>query len=408
MSGMGRRGAGRGAVALPFFVACLALAGCRGEAAEAGWAGTVDTLANGAVEVRSPAEGLWEEGEEWRLVEELRIGTIDGEGPMVFGQVADVGADDTGRIYVLDAQAAELRAFGPDGTHVWTAGGEGQGPGELSTPAGLAVRDGRIWVVDSRNSRYVVYDTAGALVEEHPRDLLGPFGGWGGGFAPDGRLHDFGALMVEPGRFASAYVVLDPEMEPVDTIPLPEYSSPSFEPVTVSLQAATMSMRPSVPFSPGLVSRLEPGGLLWTAITDDYRIHGQTPEGDTVRVVSRAYEPVPVSTEERDSAIARLTEQFGGGGATFDASRIPAEKPPFEALTVTPDGHLWILTSPVRGDTVRTYDVFDPEGRYLGAVEAPDRIRPDPHVRGTKVYGYVTDELDVPWVVRWRLEKPGG
>lgn len=411
MSETGRRGtgsgAGRGAVALPVLVACLALVGCGGEAAEVRWAGSVDTLANGAVEVHSPAEGLWDEGSGWRLVEELRIGALDGNGPAVFGQVTDVGADESGRIYVLEGQTAELRAFGPDGAHLWTAGGEGQGPGEMSAPAGLAVREGRIWVVDSRNRRYLVFDATGALVEEHPRDLLGPFGGWGGGFDPDGRLHDEGALMLEPGRFTNGYVVLDPEMRPVDTLTLPTYSTPSFDPVTLSSQAATISMRPPVPFSPRLVSELEPGGLLWSGVSDDYRLHGQTPGGDTVRVVSRDYEPVPVSAAERDSAVAQLGERFGGDAGRFDASRIPRVKPPFEALTVAPDGHLWVLTSPVRGDTVRTYDIFDPQGRYLGGVAAPARIRPAPHVLGTKVYGFVTDELDVPWVVRWRLEKPG-
>lgn len=389
-------------------VACLVLGGCGGEAAGDGWAGSVDTLANGAVEVRSPAEGAWAEGEEWRLVEELRIGALDGEGSEVFGQVSDVAADDGGRIYVLESQAAELRTFGPDGAHLWTAGGQGQGPGEMSGPAGLAVRDGRIWVVDSRNRRYVVYDTAGALVEEHPRAIMGPFGGWKGGFGPDGRLHDEGILQVGQGRFGQGFLTLNREMEPVDTLVLPEYSQPGYDPVTLSVETSTFTLRPAVPFTPNQVVALEPGGLLWTAVTDDYRIHGQTPEGDTVRVVSRAYEPVPVSGEERDSVMAGLRDQFGGSGATFDAARIPGAKPPFQALTVAPDGHLWVLTTPARGDTARSYDVFDPEGRYLGAVAVPGRIRPAPHIRGTKVYGYVTDELDVPYVVRWRLEKPGG
>lgn len=384
------------------------LSGCGGESPAARWEGTVDTLANGAVEVWSPADGLWPEDRGWRLVAELRIGALEGEGPDVFGQVADVAADGTGRIYVLDAQAAELRAFGPDGTHLWTAGGEGQGPGEFSGPVGLTVRDGEVWVVDPRNQRYSVWDTAGTLVGEHARNLMGPFGGWEGGFGPDGRLHDAGVIQVERGRFASGFLIADDRGEPVDTVHLPSYSSPSFDPVSrTTTSGATMTMTPSVPFTPGLVTAFDPAGFIWTGVSDDYRLHRTTPEGDTVEVVARAYEPVAVSPAERDSAVARLREQFGGQGG-IDASRIPETKPPFVAASASPDGHLWVLTTAARGDTLRSYDVFDPDGRYLGPVTTPQRIRPSPHIQGDNVYGYVTDELDVPFVVRWRIEKPEG
>ena len=74
------------------------------------WAGTVYDSA-GVTVVANPVAGLWTESTAWRLEEELRIGVVDGDPMRQFGSIAGLAVDDSGRIYVLDALAHEIRSL---------------------------------------------------------------------------------------------------------------------------------------------------------------------------------------------------------------------------------------------------------------------------------------------------------
>ncbi len=52
-----------------------------------------------------------------------------------------------------------------------------------------------------------------------------------------------------------------------------------------------------------------------------------------------------------------------------------------------------------------TFDVFDPEGRYLGEVVAPYQVEPHPPpvIRGDRIAFVTKDELDVGYVVTMRI-----
>ena len=53
------------------------------------------------------------------------------------------------------------------------------------------------------------------------------------------------------------------------------------------------------------------------------------------------------------------------------------------------------------------FDVFEPNGDYLGRVEAPlgMSLSPRPVVRGDLVWAVTRDELDVPQVTRFRIRE---
>ena len=125
----------------------------------------VDTLASGVLHVRNSAEGLWarEGTAPWELMEELRIGRVNGQTPDVFGQVRNVVPDAQGRIWVLDTQASELRLFDAEGRHVRTIGGRGEGPGQLggvAAPCAFRGPGDEIWTEEPRR-RWQRFDSAG-------------------------------------------------------------------------------------------------------------------------------------------------------------------------------------------------------------------------------------------------------
>jgi hypothetical protein len=51
------------------------------------------------------------------------------------------------------------------------------------------------------------------------------------------------------------------------------------------------------------------------------------------------------------------------------------------------------------------FDVFEPDGRYLGRVDAPEgfSVFPQPIFRGDRIWAVLRDELDVAYVVRYRI-----
>ena len=67
-----------------------------------------------------------------------------------------------------------------------------------------------------------------------------------------------------------------------------------------------------------------------------------------------------------------------------------------------------MLEAAIPGDEGRLFDLFDPEGRYLGEIRLPFSLQsdPEPIVQNGILYGITTDELGAPNVVRARIEKP--
>jgi len=149
-------------------LAGLVLAGCGADSRPFmdGWTGTMDTLPSGHIVVRNDDRPLWREDTGWRVVEELRIGSVEGEGPEVFGEVEAFEVDGEGRILVLERIAAQLIVFDAAGGHVRTIGRRGGGPGEFMQPVAMHFApDGHLWVVDVGTHRTSVLDTAGEYVD---------------------------------------------------------------------------------------------------------------------------------------------------------------------------------------------------------------------------------------------------
>jgi hypothetical protein len=377
-----------------------------------GWTVAIDTTAAGAVRVVNspPARGI---EPTWVIDEEVRIGALDDGGPASFGQVKGLVVDDRDRIWVLDAQAQELRVFGPDGAHLRTLGRRGEGPGEFAGANGIMrAPDGRIWVVDPQLARMSVFDPEAGFETSHRWDRRS----WG--FIWQGRFDGAGRV-IEPstatwdGQQRMALRIYGPAMQLMDSIPLEPLPPPGGEaPAAYRWEAAGMWGYMQVPFYPQSHKALDEKAAFWgTRDGDaDYRLVRWNPGGDTTLVVESRRPPVPVQAAERDSAIAALQDVLRQRGAStrLDWSRIPDVRPAIAGLFLADDGDVWTrVTTP--DDAVTTWDVFSPDGRYRGTAVAP--FRPyrwlPPVVRGDRLWLVVTDELDVQYVVAGRLRPAG-
>lgn len=152
----------------------------------------VDTLESGLVRITNDGVGLWTADEVWTLEEEWRLGSVDAEGPEQFADIGAIITDADDRLYVLEYQAGDIRVFLPSGEYSHTIGRKGQGPGELESAWGLSFSPaGELWVWDSGNQGYSVFQPSGEFVTSYRRELSGVFIPFSGGHLPDGRFMDW-------------------------------------------------------------------------------------------------------------------------------------------------------------------------------------------------------------------------
>ena len=169
----------------------------------------------------------------------------------------------------------------------------------------------------------------------------------------------------------------------------------------------------AVPFSPTVSWAVHPTGAVLVGISSEYRIEVRL--GNRVRRIERLHEPVPVSRAERDyhrEFIERNMRNFQSDW-TWEGPPIPEAKPPFTALHPARDGRIWVeLSMEPHSESElwlgerRRYDVFEFDGTYLGAVDAPvDMARHPPPVFGADhVWAVTRDDLRIERVVRYRIE----
>ena len=375
--------------------------GCDGAAASASRFTTVDTLPSGTVHV-SIAPDARQSVPRWRIVEDLRIGAMDGPGPDAFGDARGIEVDGEGRIYVLDAQSQEIRVFGRDGAHLRTVGRQGSGPGEFRRANGLALGpDDVIYVNDQANQRLSALLNGGDSVVTYPI-RTSHFGWvWDGAVDAEARVYDRVYRPIGEDR-QTMLRRFDPATGRVDSLPLRIEFEGARNVITTPRGSA------GVPFSASLISRIDREGRLWFASTNRYRIHRADVEtGDTLLVIDFDAPPVAVSEEERNREIAQLDSFVQRtGGTTWDQSVIPTTKPILQQFELDDQGRLWVRMN--SADSVTAIDVFAQSGQLLATTSTAlpfwsydGQLR----VRGDHLYAIVRDELDVQYVVRARIER---
>ncbi|MDE2979660.1 MAG: hypothetical protein OXU74_00565 [Gemmatimonadota bacterium] len=347
----------------------------------------VDTLPSGRVVVANPDVPLAPDGPPLRLVEELRIGSVDG-GCDAFGSVVAMAEDEAGRIYVADFRNDEISIFTPTGECLRSFGGEGEGPGEFRMLSGIAWQPpGFLWAKDPLNDRLTVFDSLGAVLVTHTLERsLSASIPWRGSVDRQGHLHDFVLSRVVHIKYG-----IGPDLVVLDTLPAPETPVP--EPPTYTQTSGGIAMMSYLPHSPDGLWAVDHDGHIWRARTDLFELHETTYDGDTLRTVRLARSPERLEGRERDSIAAATGVR---------ASQLPETKEVLGAIYPGADGWTWVSRVSVDRGPVDLFDVFDERGRYLGPVSSPVPIE----LTTTPVFGSGTvlavteDELGVQYIVR--------
>ena len=339
---------------------------------------------------------------QWTLVEDLRIGGAD-TGSASFSGITALRFGPSGRIWLVEAQAPEIRIFRPDGTFERRIGRAGEGPGEIVATNGFAFAPGGlVWVPDHRLGRYNLFDTTGRFISTHP-DLIRSYGYmWNGGVDAAGRLWDGISLRVDTTYRAALRRFRDTSLTTADTLAFPSCSDRPRR--SYKLEAKNGYTIMSVPFDANEVGALDSTGTYWcSGGIRPAAVAIAIESGDTVATIAYDRPRLPVPPRARDSAIERITKQAREMGAQLpDFSQIPESRPAIIGVKVDDGGRVWLR---VPDSTGTRFDLFDRSGKRLAEVVAPFVVYQYGPLafRGDTLLGVIMDADDTPSVVRLHL-----
>lgn len=355
---------------------------------------------------------------EWNLREELRIGSLEGETAL--SSVGSVRPGRDGRAYVLLPQEGRVAVFDSAGRPTASIGRQGEGPGEMTGPSGIGFLGDTLWVRDSRLRRLTFYTgdgqhlhdlpfpTATDLAEEERTEFGVPVSGGRAVLLADA------ALASERSGSEHRWPVLVMPLEggPTDTVAT-RY--------TAHDRAISVAGSGGSIWSIEIFRQVFADGTLWRAAPDGralvlvdravpeatgaaaYRVTRVSLEGDTAWSVEVPYTPRPVDPARVDSLVSSYASETRSESEVRELLFLPDRLPPVSDLVIGTDGTVWVAREDVP-DEPRTWDVFDGTGRMIARVTTPPGLRIDSASR-TTVWAVETSELDVPYVVRYRVEE---
>lgn len=334
--------------------------------------------------------------------EALTLGSLQ-DGPEAFGRVTGLIEDPAGRIYVLDSQAAEVRVFAPDARYLYSFGGKGAGPGELSEPCCLAWGpDGSLWIRDAGNARYssfrvedssAVFLSSRAMVHTD-QSYLAPVT-----FTADGDLVDVGHRRTADGEQELVRFVVDSRGEVTEAGALTRTSPEALGGHTV--QRGPVRYFLYQPFSTRDLVAHGPQGRWAHGLSSAYEVTLREGEGSRM-ILGTAARP-ELSSEERASADRRMEADAARVGVSVDQLPygVPDSKPPLQAIFFDAAGRLWVELSQPDG-LPRVADVWALDGTLTQRVQWPEEISLayPAWVGEHSALGLRRDSLDVEYVVR--------
>ena len=400
-----------------------------GDTSDGTWVGTITTEGD-VTTVVNESGSVW--GGTATLVEEMSIGSGETAREYLFGRIRALTSDGE-RIFVADTQAVVVRVYDFGGTHLLDIGSRGEGPGEFLEPKGIGIADdGRILIQDDRQRRIHVFASDGSYVESWPRPSQSA--SFDGRFTVtlDGAPYIYTTISGDPRGEDRERGMLryGPEGRTDEAVPAPVFEDRPDSYVQLQIEERTRAVA-LVPFMPQGKWTMGADTTVLTGFPDSYRFELRHPDG-AVTVVERLVDPVPVDRDEFEWRKQSITFSFRQMLETWswNGPGPPQIKASYEHFFMGRNGRVWVVRElagvrkadcdPDQEDPeerfanpcwerVLAIDIFEPEGRFLGTVGAPERFRPDvwPWIKGDTAIFVVLDELGEMVVKRYRLVLPG-
>lgn len=368
------------------------------------------------VENQAPA---WGDGQGWSIDPDptLEIGVLEGEGPYEFSFIWDAARFPDSRLAVVD-RAREIRVFDPEGRHLASLGGEGEGPGEFrDTPVIRIAPPDTILAWDPVGYRLSRFSPeAGLLRDDSFGELVG----------------DLGVTRLIGGRMwevagEGTLLVRDSGREEAGSDRIRSYTSPILirDGGERVIRVETFFSRENHrmvrddgvniqlvrPFPPQVRAEVAPDGShLAVARGEAWNVEFFDDDGELVRIVRAAVPRKRVTPEMVEEQRAQTVEGTGLTPTQVDEAYqelgISDSIPAIANLKWDTEGNLWAGRRTAERGVVHEYDVIDSDGRWLGFVSLPEGVGSVHEIGDDYLLATWTGELDVHYLRKYRLRKP--
>jgi len=348
------------------------------------------------IEIVESTGPMWGVGEAWTIDPTPSLDlTLSGSGPKhEFFLVNDVRRLGDGRVVVVDEGADEIRAYSSDGAFLTSVGRNGEGPGEFSRPwSAQPFRADSLVVWDFWLRRITVLDAGlrlGRVATLPPSPLR-----------PRQALFWLGdSTFVGIQTTTDAFEGLGYYRDPLNVIRF-AFESEAYD--TIVTLAGNEGFRweqggTRPPFGKRSQVAIRTGSII-AGDADRMEFTVYSRDG-TIRQIFRvpSYD-LSITRAERKRDLETLIHP-DAPPFLHDAVRdmpVPETKPAYASIRVDSEGYVWASHYQSYGDLdeAQVWEVFSPEGRWMGAVTTPPRF--DILTIGkSHVAGLYKDEFDVP------------
>ena len=363
---------------------------------------------------------MWGPGEGWTVSAEplVQIGAVDGPREQLLDGVVAAVRTSNGDIVLGEWTTGELRRYDTEGALVWRAAGQGEGPGEHRVLIFVGLIPGDTVVTwDARLNRVQLFDPDGAPVRtfrvEAPWSGAPPTGVIG----VSGRhlVHTFGADAEEPEdgivRWPAVRIATlsldDGGVRVVMDAPGPE--------VRADVDGAMVQVM-EYPFGKGPRYSVSAGRLA-VVDTERFSVRSVSLDDGAVTAILRRDEPVrEVTDEDVDAYVEWMTAGSVAAGLHVPPGlREQPMAPTLPALTsihLDAGGNLWVEPHSRHGSQVPPFQVYTPDGEWLGTVSVPPGLQQENlglpvrfEIGDDYILGVWRDELEVEYVRMYGLVK---
>ncbi len=363
---------------------------------------------------------MWGPGEGWTVSAEplVRIGAVDGPRDQLLDGVVAAVRMSNGDIVLGEWTTGELRRYDTEGTLVWRAAGQGEGPGEHRVLMFVGLIPGDTVVTwDARLNRVQLFDPDGAPMRtfrvEAPWSGAPPTGVIG----VSGRqlVHTFGADAEEPEdgivRWPAVRIATlsleDGGVRVVMDVPGREVRADANEEFVQVME---------YPFGKGPRYSVSAG---WLAVVDTERfsVRSVSLDDGAVTAILRRDEPVrEVTDEDVDAYVDWMTAGSVAAGLHVppglrDQPMAPT-LPALASIHLDAGGNLWVEPHSRHGSQVPPFQVYTPDGEWMGTVSVPPGLQQENlglpvrlEIGDDYILGVWRDELEVEYVRMYGLVK---